>query len=222
MVDKAPDPSEAKASPLRALSQTAPELKLILASSSPRRKELLTQIGFAPDIIESPDVDETPHKKEKPDDFALRMGMEKAEVIAAKYDNAIIIAADTLVAIGTRIIGKAANRDEAFHDLSLMSGRSHRVYTGMTVIKKSKDKNQKSNRLVCTKVKFKRMTADEINWYLDQGEWEGKSGSFTLMGIGAGFIESISGSHTNVIGLPLCEARNILIGMGYNTNPLSC
>jgi septum formation protein len=190
-------------------------MKLVLASSSPRRKDLLTQIGFAPDVIEHPDVDETPFKKEKPDDFALRMGMEKAEVIATKYDDAIIVAADTLVAIGTRIIGKAANREEAFRDLSLMSGRTHRVYTGMTVIKKVASSVWRANRLVCTKVKFKRMTADEINWYLDQGEWEGKSGSFTLMGIGAGFIEHISGSHTNVIGLPLCEARNILIGMGY-------
>jgi septum formation protein len=97
-----------------------------------------------------------------------------------------------------------------------MSGRAHRVYTGLTIIKKAKDKTQISNRLVCTKVKFKRMTDAEINWYLDTGEWEGKSGSFTLMGIGAGFIESISGSHTNVIGLPLCETRNILLSMGLN------
>ncbi len=190
-------------------------MKLILASSSPRRSDLLTQIGFPPDIIDAPDIDETPRKKERPDDFALRMGVEKAGTIAAKHDDAIIIAADTLVALGTRIIGKAENREQAFRDLSLMSGRAHRVYTGLSVIRKSGGKTQTSNRLVCTKVKFKRMTADEINWYIDRNEWQGKSGSFTLMGIGAGFIESISGSHTNVIGLPLCETRNILIGMGY-------
>ena len=190
-------------------------MKLVLASSSPRRKELLTQIGFVPDVIDAPDIDETPRKGEKPTDFAARMGKEKAEVIAAKHDNAIIVAADTIVAIGTRIIGKAENKAGAFKDLSLMSGRTHRVYTGLTVIKKVAGKEQRSERLVCTKVKFKRMTADEINWYVDKGEWEGKSGSFTLMGIGAGFIESINGSHTNVIGLPLCEVRNILIGLGF-------
>lgn len=189
-------------------------MKLILASSSPRRKDLLTQIGFAPDVIESPDIDETPHKRENPAFFAKRMGLEKAEVIAAKHDEAIIIAADTIVALGTRIIGKANNRDEAFRDLSLMQGRNHTVFTGMAIIQKSAIKNQKSLKLVTTKVKFRRMSADDINWYLDQGEWEGKSGSFTLMGIGAGFIEEIKGSHTNVIGLPLCEARNILVGMG--------
>ena len=142
------------------------------------------------------------------------MGEEKAEIIAAKYDKGIIIAADTLVAVGTRIIGKAANREEAFRDLSLMQGRNHRVYSGMCVIKKSSGKIQKSVKLVETIVRFRHMKDHEINWYLDQGEWEGKSGSFTLMGIGAGFIENIKGSHTNVIGLPLCEARNVLVSMG--------
>ncbi len=189
-------------------------MKLVLASSSPRRKDLLTQIGFAPDIIESPDIPELPNKKEKPADFARRMGVEKAEIIAAKHNDAVIIAADTLVAVGTRIIGKAENRDEAFRDLSLMQGRNHRVYTGMCIIKKSEGGGQRSVKVVETTVRFKHMTADEINWYLDQGEWQGKSGSFTLMGIGAGFIQHIKGSHTNVIGLPLCEARNVLIGMG--------
>jgi septum formation protein len=189
---------------------------LVLASSSPRRLELLTQIGFAPNVVAHPDIDETPNKAEKPDDFAARMGREKAEIVAAKYDDAVIVAADTLVAIGTRIIGKAENREGAFKDLSIMSGRAHRVYTGLTVIKKATGNRQQASRLVCTKVKFKRMTDAEINWYLDTNEWEGKSGSFTLMGIGAGFIESISGSHTNVIGLPLCETRNILLSMGLN------
>ena len=190
-------------------------MKLVLASSSPRRKDLLTQIGFVPDIIDPADIDETPRKAEKPTDYAKRLGIEKAEVVAAKYDDAIIVAADTMVAVGRRIIGKAANRDEAFRDLSLMQGRNHRVYTGMCIIKRDKGAEvQRSVKLVETVVKFKHMTADEINWYVNTNEWEGKSGSFTLMGIGAGFIESIKGSHTNVIGLPLCEARNVLVGMG--------
>ena len=217
MNNNAPNPSEAKASPLRAKSQAALELRLVLASSSPRRKELLSQIGFVPNVIDPPDIDETPYKKEKPADFAARMGQEKANIIAKKYDDSIIVAADTIVAIGTRIIGKANNRDEAFRDLSLMSGRAHRVYTGLSVIKKVGKVEQKADRLVCTKVQFKRMSDAEINWYLDQNEWQGKSGSFTLMGIGAGFISAINGSHTNVIGLPLCEVRNILIGMGFRS-----
>ncbi len=190
-------------------------MKLILASSSPRRLELLAQIGFRPDIVDAPDIDETPTKKEKPAIFARRMGIEKAEAIAAKHNDAIIIAADTIVGVGLRIIGKAANREEAFRDLSLMQGRNHRVYTGMCIIKKPATGNgQSAIKLVETTVRFKHMTAAEINWYLDSGEWQGKSGSFTLMGIGAGFIESIKGSHTNVIGLPLCETRNVLVSMG--------
>ena len=189
-------------------------MNLILASSSPRRLELLKQIGFAPDIVDPPEIDETPRKKEKPSEFAKRIGMEKAETIAAKYGEGIIVAADTLVAVGLRIIGKAENREQAFRDLSLMQGRNHRVYSGLCVIKKTKGQIQKSVKVVATTVRFKRMTADEINWYLDQGEWKNKSGSFTLMGIGAAFIQSIKGSHTSVIGLPLCETRNILIGMG--------
>lgn len=189
-------------------------MKLVLASSSPRRLDLLTQIGFKPDVVDPPHIDETPIKKEKPDVFAKRMGLEKAEIIAPKYDDAVIVAADTIVGVGLRIIGKANNRDEAFRDLSLMQGRNHRVYTGMCVIKKSEGKIEKSIKLVETTVRFKHMTADEINWYIDTGEWEGKSGSFTLMGIGAGFIQSIKGSHTNVVGLPLCEVRNVLISFG--------
>ena len=188
---------------------------LILASSSPRRLELLTQIGFKPDVVVGADIDETPKKSEKPTDYAARLGKEKAAVVAAKYDDGIIIAADTMVALGRRIIGKAESPAGAIKDLTLMQGRSHRVYTGMSIIKKQGGKiAQTSNKLVCTKVKFKRMSADEIKWYVNTGEWEGKSGSFTLMGIASGFIEEVSGSHTNIVGLPLCEARNVLIGMG--------
>ena len=190
-------------------------MKLILASSSPRRLELLTQIGFAPDIVEAADIDETPLKNEKPDIYATRLGREKAELIASRHAEGIIVGADTMVALGRHIIGKAENRDEAFRDLKLMQGRAHRVFTGMSIIKKEGGKFiQASHKLVATTVRFKRMSTDEINWYLDTNEWQGKSGSFTLMGIAAGFIEEVKGSHTNIIGLPLCEARQVLIGMG--------
>lgn len=190
-------------------------MKLILASSSPRRLELLTKIGYKPDIVEGADIDETPLKNEKPDIYAKRLGKEKAEVIAAKHDDAIIVAADTMVALGRRIIGKAENRDEAFRDLKLMQGRKHKVLTGMSIIKKQGGKViQTSHKLICTTVTFKSMSDDELNWYVDTNEWQGKSGSFTLMGIASGFIREVSGSHTNIVGLPLCEARQVLIGMG--------
>lgn len=190
-------------------------MKFVLASSSPRRLELLTQIGFKPDIIDAADIDETPIPKEKPNIYAARLGKEKAELVASRHDDAIILAADTMVAIGRRIIGKAETPQEALRDLTLMQGRNHKVYSGMTILKKSGGKIiQASNKLVCTIVKFKHMSRQELEWYVNTNEWQGKSGSFTLFGIGAGFIENIKGSHTNVIGLPLVEARNVLIGMG--------
>ncbi len=194
-------------------------MKLILASSSPRRLELLTQIGLKPDVVDAADIDETPLKNEKPTDYASRLGREKAAVVAAKYDDGIIIAADTMVALGRRIIGKAENAAEAMRDLKLMQGRKHRVYSGMSVIKKQGGIIvQQSHKLVCTMVTFKKMSRNELEWYVATNEWQGKSGSFTLMGIAAGFIQEVSGSHTNIIGLPLCEARNILISMGMHPN----
>jgi len=191
-------------------------MKLILASSSPRRKDLLEQIGMAADVIDSPDVDETANKGELPLAYVKRIALAKVDVIAAKYDEGYIVAADTIVALGRRIIGKAEDRAGAKRDLSLMSGRTHTVFSGVAIVKKEAGKiTARSLKVMETKVKFKRMSDAELEWYLDQGEWEGKSGSFTLMGKGAAFIEKISGSHTNVIGLPLCETRNILLGMGH-------
>jgi septum formation protein len=123
------------------------------------------------------------------------------------------------VALGRRIIGKADDAAGAKRDLSLMSGRKHTVFSGVAVLKKQGGAiTAQSLKIVETKVKFKRMTEAEIDWYVSQGEWEGKSGSFTLMGKGAAFIEYIHGSHTNVIGLPLCETRNILLGLGYEAS----
>jgi len=191
-------------------------MKFILASSSPQRKDLLEQIGMAADIIDSPDIDETALKGELPRDYVKRIALAKVEVIAAKYDEGYVLAADTIVALGRRIIGKADDRAGAKRDLSLMSGRTHTVFSGVTIIKKqSGEIAARSLKVVETKVRFKRMSDAELEWYLDQDEWRGKSGSFTLMGKGAAFIEKISGSHTNVIGLPLCETRNMLLGLGF-------
>ena len=190
-------------------------MKLVLASSSPRRKDLLEQIGMPADIIDAPDVDETSRKGELPREYVKRIALAKVEVVAVKYEDGYVLAADTIVALGRRIIGKAEDRAGAKRDLSLMSGRTHTVFSGVAIVKKQGGAIvSRSLKVVETKVRFKRMSDAELEWYLDQGEWEGKSGSFTLMGKGAAFIEKISGSHTNVIGLPLCETRNILLGMG--------
>lgn len=191
-------------------------MKFILASSSPRRKDLLEQIGIVADVIDAPDVDETWNKGEVPREYVKRITAAKVAVVAEKYDDGFVLAGDTIVAIGRRVIGKAEDRAGAKRDLSLMSGRKHTVVSGVAVVKKvAGEIVAQSLKIVETQVRFKRMSDAELEWYLDQDEWRGKSGSFTLMGAGAAFIEEIRGSHTNVIGLPLCETRNILVGMGY-------
>lgn len=189
-------------------------MKLILASASPQRKELLGNIGIVPDEIIPADIDETPHKAEKPRDYVKRVALEKAQAIAADHPDALVLAADTIAAVGTRIIGKAADEAAARKDLQLMAGRKHRVFSGVCLIKDSKAQQ----KVVETVVRFKRLTDAELDWYLAQGEWKGRSGSFTLMGKASGFIEYIQGSHTNVIGLPLCEVRNMLLSAGMKLN----
>lgn len=192
-------------------------LRLVLGSSSPRRVDLLSLAGFAPHAIDPADIDETPLKNETPQNHVKRLGRAKAEMVAARHDNAVVLAADTIVACGRRIIGKAENREGAKKQLALIAGRRHRVYTGLCVIKTGTEKRI-AEKLVCTFVRFKRLSEREIEQYLDSGEWEGKSGSYALQGRAAAFIEDISGSHTNVIGLPLCEARNILVSMGVKAD----
>lgn len=186
-------------------------MKLILASASPQRKELLGNVGIVPDEIIPADIDETPFKNEKPRDYVKRVAIAKAEEVA-KNNDGIILAADTIAAVGTRIIGKAADEAEARKHISLMAGRKHTVYTGVCVIAGEK----RSVKVVETKVRFKKLTPQELDWYIATGEWKGRSGSFTLMGAASAFIESVHGSHTNVIGLPVCEVRNILKGISPN------
>lgn len=192
-------------------------MKLILASSSPQRKQLLENIRIFPDEIIPADVDESPTKAEIPNLYVKRIAIDKAEKVAAQIEDGIVIAADTIAAVGRRIIGKASTLEEAKRDLQLMAGRRHNVHSGLCIIKKQGGKIvQRSEKIVTTSVRFKKLTEKELDWYVAQEEWRGKSGSFTLMGLASGFIEYINGSHTNVIGLPLCEVKNILNGMGYN------
>lgn len=185
--------------------------KLILASASPRRFELLKQIGIAPDEISPADIDETPLKHEKPRELAGRLAREKATHIAKNHANAFILASDTVVACGRRLLGKAADKKEAAKFLKLLSGRRHDVFTGVSIV----SPNGTSNRVVKTVVRFKNLGDEEINEYLSHDEWKGKAGAYAIQGIAAKFIISINGSYSNVVGLPLFEVANMLKGRGF-------
>ena len=184
--------------------------KLILASASPRRLSLLAQIGITPDAVRPADIDETPRKDELPRPHALRLAIEKCEAIDAPGD--YILAADTVVGVGRRILPKTETESEAIACLRLMSGRSHRVFTGVSLI--GPDGNT-SSRVVETRVKMKRLTDAEIDAYIVTDEWRGKAGGYAIQGYAESFIISVIGSFSNVVGLPLYETKNLLTGQGY-------
>jgi len=183
---------------------------LILASASPRRLSLLAQIGITPDAVRPADIDETPGKDELPRLHALRLAAEKAAAIDAPGD--YILAADTVVGVGRRILPKTETETEAVDCLRLMSGRSHRVFTGISLI--GPDGKQVS-RVVETRVKMKRLTDAEIADYIATDEWRGKAGGYAIQGYAESYIISIIGSFSNVVGLPLYETKNLLTGLGY-------
>ena len=185
-------------------------MRLILGSGSLRRRELLAQIGVVPDEIRPADIDETPYKNELPRPYAARLAVEKAQAVEAGPDE-LVLAADTVVAVGRRILGKPENAAEAAMFLMLLSGRRHRVITGIAL--RLGDKVW--SRQVETVVKFKRLSDVELSAYLRSGEWQGKAGGYAIQGIGGAFIPAINGSYTNVVGLPLTEVTNLLIGAGY-------
>nr|WP_316652281.1 Maf-like protein [uncultured Gellertiella sp.] len=193
--------------------------KLILASGSPRRLDLLKQIGIEPARLMPMDLDETPKKAEHPRSLARRLSGEKAEAAmsALKGDPAwrdcFVLAADTVVAVGRRILGKAEFADEARAALHLLSGRSHWVYTGVCVITPSGLARQK---VVETKVRFKRLSRKEIDTYVASSQWHGKAGAYGIQGIAGVFVQKLSGSYTNVVGLPLFETAQMLGGEGFD------
>jgi septum formation protein len=184
---------------------------LILASASPRRLDLLAQVLITPDKIIPADIDETAIANEAPRALAGRLAHEKAAFVAAKNPDNFVLASDTVVACGNRILGKAENVDEARSFLKLLSGRRHNVYTGVSLM----TPNGMSEKTVKTVVKFKNLNCDEINYYLSHDEWKGKAGAYAIQGIAAQFIRSINGSYSNVVGLPLLEAVNMLKGRGF-------
>ena len=187
---------------------------LVLASASPRRLELLRQIGIEPDRIDPADVDEQPLAKETPRLLALRLAAAKADVAAARAPGAFVLAADTVVAVGRRVLGKAETPDEVRAWLALLSGRGHRVMTGVAVIAPD---GRRAARLSEARVKFKRLSAAEIDAYVAGGEWRGKAGGYAVQGHAGGFVISLHGSYSAVVGLPLYETGVLLQGLGYRT-----
>jgi len=187
-------------------------MKLILASSSPRRRDLLASVGLVPDKILSPEVDESPLKGEGVREYVKRIALLKGRAVHAQVAEAYVVAADTAVELGGKIILKPEDHDHAFQLLSRLSGRRHRVYTGLCVIS---PQGKEACRIVVTRLSLKRLSKDEIETYLSSGEWEGKSGAFSIQGPGAKFVKSISGSYTSVVGLPLYETYTLLKGLGF-------
>lgn len=181
----------------------------ILGSASPRRLELLSQLGITPDRVLPADIDETPLKGEAPRDYVRRMGREKALALREKTEG-VILCADTVVAVGRRILGKPADGAEAAEFLRLMSGRRHKVMTAVAVA----HEGGLSERLVETTVRFRPLTKADIDAYIASGEWEGKAGGYAIQGRASAFIPWLQGSFTGVVGLPLAETSALLAHVG--------
>lgn len=195
----------------KAAGQDGP--KLILASSSPRRRDLLALIGIVPSAIDPADIDETVGKGELPAPHALRLAREKAAVVAARHAGSVVLAADTVVACGRRILPKAEDEATARLCLELLSGRRHRVYSGVCVIGAD---GREWTRTVQTAVIFKRLSEREIRAYLASGEWHGKAGGYGIQGLAALFVRELIGSHPNVVGLPIHEVGGMLQAAGID------
>jgi septum formation protein len=190
----------------------------VLASASPRRLQLLDRVGLKPDLLNPADVDEIPRKRETPRALSIRLAREKAErahempLVRAQGSNAFVLAADTVVGLGRRILPKAETVDDALDCLSLLSGRSHWVYSTVCLIAPG---NRTSYRCVETKVRFKRLSREDIDSYIASNEWRGKAGGYAIQGRAEAFVRMLTGSHSAVVGLPLYETVYLLEGAGY-------
>jgi septum formation protein len=184
---------------------------LILASASPRRLDLLQQIGLAPDAVDPAEIDETRLPDESPRRMAERLAREKAAAVAPRHPGAVVLAADTVVACGRRVLPKPADADAARRCLALLSGRRHLVLTGLAVADVA---GAVRSRVVATAVTFKRLSEDELAWYLASGDWRGKAGGYAIQGRAEVLIRAINGSWSNVVGLPLRETAAMLQNAG--------
>jgi septum formation protein len=185
-------------------------MRLILASASPRRLDLLARIGVVPDAVIPAEIDETPLRRELPVGYARRMAAAKAAAVAEP--GALILAADTVVAAGRRILPKAETEADALAALSLLSGRRHRVHSAVTLVDAG---GQARHRLSTSIVTFKRLSAEELDAYVAAGEWRGKAGGYAIQGRAEALVRAVSGSHSGVVGLPLFETRVLLRAAGY-------
>src|SRR5579863_6575860 len=195
--------------------------KFVLASGSPRRLSLINQAGIEPDALRPADIDETPKRGELPRACATRLARQKAKTALAMVridedlKGSFVLAADTVVAVGRRILPKAELLDEAAQCLRLLSGRNHRVHTAICLVTPRETFRQ---RLVETRVRFKRLSAEDIEAYLGSGEWRGKAGGYAVQGLAGTFFVKLVGSYTNVVGLPLYETVALLAGEGFPTH----
>jgi septum formation protein len=188
------------------------EPRLVLASASPRRLDLLRQIGLVPDSVEAADLDEAPHSDETPRRLAVRLAEAKAGHVAARAPDAFVLGADTVVAVGRRVLPKAVDAAEVRACLRLLSGRAHRVLTGVAV---AAPNGRLASRLVESRVHFKRLSDADIDAYLACGEGVGKAGGYAIQGRAGALVISLQGSYSGVVGLPLYETANLLAGLGF-------
>jgi septum formation protein len=187
-------------------------MRLILASASPRRLDLLARIGVTPDSVAPADIDESVAKGELPKPHALRLAQEKAAAVAALHPDDLVLAADTVVAVGRRILPKVEDEGTLRACMKLLSGRRHRVMTGVALALPG---GGTRSRVVETMIAMKRLSAEEIDYYASHGEWRGKAGGYALQGYGEVYVRHIAGSYSNVVGLPLAETRHMLKSAGY-------
>lgn len=185
-------------------------MRLVLASASPRRLDLLARIGIVPDLVDPADIDETPHRAELPRPHVTRLAAAKAAVVALRHADAVVLAADTVVAVGRRILPKTEDEAAARACLAILSGRRHHVLTAVTVIASGTARHRLSDTIVT----FKPLTAAEIDAYIASGEWAAKAGGYAIQGRAEAFVRFLSGSHSGVVGLPLFETRNLLQSAG--------
>ncbi len=201
-----------------AVVQSSANKLLVLASASSRRLALLEQVGIEPNALRPASIDETPRKGEQPRSYAQRLARSKAMTAKERLERepnlagAFVLAADTVVAVSRKIIGKPEYLNEAAAALQALSGRSHRVYTSICLIT---DTGAVKMRTVETRVRFKRLAAEEMDSYLACGEWRGKAGGYAIQGIAGAFVQKIVGSYSNVVGLPLNEVVQLLTGEGF-------
>lgn len=184
---------------------------LVLASASPRRRDLLAQIGIVPTLIDPPDIDETPAKGELPVDYAARLALAKAQAVAGRHPDMAVLAADTVVACGRRILPKAEDRETAEACLQLLSGRRHRVIGGVALLLPD---GRRWTTVAKSTVSMKRVSETERRWYLETGDWSGKAGGYAIQGPAAVLVQSIQGSYSNIVGLPLAQLWAGMVGLG--------